>query len=126
MIYEEVIHLLWAILVVVAVLALAYAFTRFVAGRASGGRFHYRGRRITVLEQVPVGREQKILLVKLGEGFYFLGSAQGTISCLAQVSPEEVERWRLEDEAQSQNAASLGFREALRKVIDQRKDRGGS
>ena len=125
MIYEEVIHLLWAILVVVAVLVLAYAFTRFVAGRA-GGRFHYRGRRITVLEQVPVGRDQKILLVKLGEGFYFLGSAQGTISCLTQVSPEEVERWRLEDEAQSQTAASLGFREALRKVMDQRKDRGGS
>ena len=123
--FEELIDLLWAILVVAAVPVLAYAFTRFVAGRA-GGTFRYRGRRITVLEQVTVGRDQKILLVKLGEGFYFLGSTQGAISCLVQVTPEEAERWQQEDEERGQAASSLSFREAMRKVMEQRKDRGGS
>ena len=55
-----------------AILVLAYLCTRFVASRGVGERF-YRGNLITVLEKVPVGRDQKLLLVKLGEEYLFPG-----------------------------------------------------
>lgn len=124
---DDVVSLLWSILCIVAVLVLAYAFTRFVAGRAAGSNaVRYRGRRLTVLEQVNVGKDQKLLLVRMGEGLYFLGVTQGGISCLKQVSPEEAERWKQEAEDGQNVPPALSFQEALRKVVERRKDRGGS
>lgn len=122
---DGLIDLIWAILVVLAVLALAYVFTRFLVGRTSGGTIRYRGRRITVLEQATVGKDQKLLLVQMGEQFYFLGSTPGGITCLEQVSPEESQRWKLEDEARS-GQQPPSFQEALRKVGERWTNRGGS
>ena len=119
--------LLWTILVIAAVLVLAYAFTRFVAGRAAGSNsIRYRGRRLTVLEQVAVGKDQKLLLVQMGERYYFLGAAQGGISCLEQVSPEEAERWKQEAESGQDTSPTIRFQDALREVVERRRDRGGS
>lgn len=123
---EELTSLIWSILVIIAILVLAYLFTRFVAGRSGGGMLRYRGRRITVLEKVTVGKDQKILLVKMGENYYFLGCAQGGITCLEQVSQEEADQWKRESEAQKDRAPEMSFREALKKVIDSRRDRGGT
>ena len=123
---DELTGLIWSILVIIAILVLAYLFTRFVAGRSGGGVLRYRGRRITVLERVTVGKDQKILLVKMGEHYYFLGCAQGGISCLERVSQEESDQWRQESEAQKDKAPEMSFREALKKVIDSRRDRGGT
>ena len=124
---KEVLSLLWTILVVVAVLALAYWFTRGVIGRSMGDNaIRSRGRRATVLEQVAVGKDQKLLLVQVGERIYFLGSTPGGISCLEEVSPEEAERWKQEDQAGRATPPGLSFQEALKKVLERRKDRGGS
>ena len=124
---KEIAGLLWTILLIVAVLVLAYAFTRFVAGRAAGSAsIRYRGRRLTVLEQVTVGKDQKLLLVQRGERYYFLGAAQGGISCLEQVSPEEAERWKQEAESGQDTPPTIRFQDALREVVERRRDRGGS
>ena len=66
----EILSALWALFVIAAVLALAYAFTRYVAGRIPAVR---RGKHITILEQVSIGKDQKLLLVKLGKNIYLLG-----------------------------------------------------
>lgn len=125
--WEDIAGLLWTILLIVVVLALAYVFTRFVAGRAAGGTgLRYRGRRLTVLEQVTVGKDQKLLLVQMGEKYYFLGAAPGGISCLEQVSPEEAERWKTEAESGQDTPAAIRFQDALREVVERRRDRGGS
>lgn len=123
---DELASLIWSILLIIVILVLAYLFTRFVAGRSGGGILRYRGRRITVLEKVTVGKDQKILLVKMGEHYYFLGCAQGGISCLEQVSQEESDRWNQESEAQKANAQEMSFREALKKVMDSRRGKGGT
>ena len=47
--------LLWALFVTCLILALAYWFTRYVAGRMVTGGL-VRGKHITVLEQVAVGK----------------------------------------------------------------------
>mgnify|MGYP001058309143 CR=1 FL=1 len=70
---QQILGLLWSLVMIGAILVLAYLCTRFVASRGVGERF-YRGNLITVLEKVPVGRDQKLLLVKLGEEYYFLGA----------------------------------------------------
>ena len=125
--WPEIVSLLWAILLIAVVLVLAYAFTRFVASRAVGsGGLRYRGRRLTVLEQVTVGKDQKLLLVQMGEKYYFLGAAQGGISCLDQVSPEEAERWRQEAGSGRDAGPAVRFQDALREVVERRRDRGGS
>ena len=123
----EIAGLLWALLLIVVVLALAYAFTRFVAGRAAGGTgLRYRGRRLTVLEQVNIGKDQKLLLVWMGETYYFLGAAQGGISCLERVSPEEADHWRQEAEDGQNSPPAIRFQDALREIVERRRDRGGS
>lgn len=108
--------LVWALLAICAVLLGAYWFTRHVVGRLPvAGRL--RGRRIRVLEQVPVGRDQKLLLVQVGDQVHLIGTAQGGISCLWSVPKEEVERWR--QEAEEQTPAGPGFEQALRDVLRQ-------
>ena len=123
----EIASLLWTLLLIAAVLALAYVFTRWVAGRAAAGAGPvYRGRRLAVLEQINVGKDQKLLLVRMGETYCFLGAAPGGISCLRQVSPEELERWRQEREDGQDAPPAVSFRTALHRAVRHRKDRGGS
>ena len=65
--------LLWALFVTCLILVLAYWFTRYVAGHMMTGALG-RGKHITVLEQVSVGKEQRLLLVRIGNRTYFLSA----------------------------------------------------
>ena len=107
---ETVLSLVGALAAICVVLALSYLFTRYVVGRTGLPR-GLRGRHITILEQVPVGREQKLLLVQVGERVYLLGTSQGSVTYLRTV-PED---------AAAHPAPELSFQEALRNVIRQRK-----
>lgn len=112
--------LLWALFVTCLILALAYWFTRHVVGRMAGGGL-VRGRRINVLEQVPVGKDQRLLLVRLGERLYLLGAAPGGITNLGEV-PQEV----LDQEADTPDSGPAvklpeNFAQALHRVLEQRK-----
>lgn len=117
----DILSLIWALLAIGLVLFLAYAFTRFAAGRGTLGKLRLRNRRITILEQVPVGRDQKLLLVRLGERFYFLGTAQGSVTCLREVPEDEAARWAQEDASGGPAEKNMSFQEAVRKVLEQRK-----
>ena len=108
--------LLGAVLAICLVLALAYGFTRYVVGRSAVG--HRLSRHMRVLEQLSVGRDQKLLLVQVGEEIHLLGAAQGGITHLRTISPEEAERWRQEA---SQKAETMSFQKALGEVLRQRK-----
>ena len=113
--------MLWSLVVIGAILALAYVCTRFVASRGVGERLG-RGNRITVLEKVPVGKDQRLLLVKLGEEYYFLGAGPSGITCLGKVSGQTAEEW---DKEPQEQPAPMPFRQALEQVMKQRKDKGG-
>ena len=117
----ETLQLVWALLVVAAVLALAYLATRFLGGRMGAGARLRRGR-VTVLEQIPLGRDQKLLLVRMGGFLYLLGVTQGGITRLEKIPEEKLAGQEGEPSAGRDQPPS--FSEALKKVLEQRKKSG--
>ena len=115
---QDILGLLWALAAVVVVLVLAYLFTKHVGGRLLLGS-RYRGRHIAVLEQAAVGRDQRLLLVQVGERIYLLGATPGGITCLKELDPEQTAGWVGEDDPPT--GEKMEFREALRRVLEQRK-----
>lgn len=86
--------MLGALLCILLILALAYGATRLVAG--GGGRLSapfLGGGRLKVLDQISLGREQKLLLAQALERYYLLGVSPGGITMLCELSAEEVESW---------------------------------
>jgi flagellar protein FliO/FliZ len=116
---KEIGSVLWALLVTCLVLFLAYWFTRHVVGRLSIGRTFQR--HMTVLEKVSLGRDQRLVLAQVGDTLYLLGVTPGGISCLRVLSEEEAAPWRRPEEPPTAPMGRTSFREALRKVLEQRK-----
>ena len=113
-------EVLWTICAILGVLVLAYLFTRYVAGRGQGGGPSRLGKRmLTILDQVAVGKDQRLLLVRAGETYYFLGVTQGSITCLEKLTAEEAEAWM--GGADGAAAPKMGFQEALHSVLEQRR-----
>lgn len=119
---QEVLLLLKALLITVLVLVLAYWFTRHMAGRMAGrmaGGSRVRGRCITVLEQVSVGKESKLLLARLGDRLYFLAMTPGGITILREVTEEEAASWTGPESSPAETPDS--FAQAIRRVLEKRK-----
>lgn len=120
---DEIISLLCVLLATCVILVLAYCFTRYVVGRMVPGGGSWRSGHITVLEQVAISRDQKLLLVRVGERIYFLGVTQGSITCLQVVPEEETAKW--EEERQQSSSPIMptmsNFKEVYRKMMEQRK-----
>lgn len=116
--WQSIFSLLWALFVTCLILALAYFATRFLAGRMATGGLA-RGRRITVLEQTTVGKDQKLLLVRLDDRVYFLAVTAGGACVLRELTEEENDAWQASQPLPSAQADS--FAQALRRVMEQRK-----
>ena len=118
---EEVLQLIWALVVVAAVLVLAWLFTRFVAGRMSGGAplGLSKDKPVKLLAQLSVGREQRVLLIQVGEQYYLLGAAQGGVTLLDKLSEEESAELRRQAPP-ADPGERMGFQKALKKVLEQR------
>ena len=107
---------LWLIICVVLVMGLAYWFTRYVAGRGALRGFQ-PGRQMEALDQLPLGRDQRVVLVRAGERFLLLGATPAGISLLAEHTKEEAASWKREAEERP------GFQEALMTVLSKKKRR---
>ena len=112
--------LIWMLVCVLAVVILAYLFTRYVAGR--GGTLGVSGgsERFKVLARLPLGREQSAVLVKAGEKYLLLGVTSSEITVLKELTAEEAEAVYALPPGQS---APPSFGEALRTVLKQKKPR---
>ena len=115
---KDVLSLIGTLVAVCLVLALAYLFTRYVVGRTALPQ-GWRRRHIPLLEPLPVGKDQKLLLIRVGEEVHLLGAAQGGVTYLRTIPKEEADRWEVEAEASQ--APETGFQTALRDVLRQRK-----
>ena len=110
----------WMLVCVLAVIVLAWLFTRYVAGRggiigASGGSERFR-----VLARLSLGREQSTVLVKAGEKYLLLGVTPSGITLLKELTPEEAEAvYALPPD----QPPPPSFGEALRTVLKQKKPR---
>ncbi len=124
--WEEIGALLGMLAAVLGVLVLAWLFTRYLAGHAPGlgGFLPGKSGKLRLLERLPLGREQSLVMVRAGETVLLLGVTGREISLLRELSAEEAEAWDSAAQTASPAAgaeAPIPFRDALREVLKQRK-----
>lgn len=113
--------LLWVILCVVLIVGLAYWFTRYVAARGFPGGPGFRGTdQLRALARLSLGRDEALVIVQAGERYFLLGVTPAGISNLAEFTGEEAARWTA---GQEEQPAPPSFLEAMRTVIQQKKQR---
>ena len=102
-------------------MGLAYWFTKHVVGRGFGP--YAAGEKtgnLQSLSRITVGKDQQLLLVRIGARHFLLGCAQGGISTLAEFSQEEAAAWM---ETGETGGNTPSFSQALATVLRQRKKR---
>ena len=109
---------LWLVICVVLIVGLAYWFTRYVAGRGALGAFQ-GGRRMEVLDRLPLGRDQNVILARVGERYLLLGTGTAGVTLLAELTAEEAASWRQPQEAGDRP----GFQETFLTIMKQKKRR---
>ena len=118
---DNILSLLWLLICVLAIAALAYLFTKYVAGRnggllgAGGGTAHFK-----VLARLSLGRDQSLVLVRAGERYLLLGAAPSGVTLTAELTPEEAKALY---QPPSDQPSPPSFAEALRTVLKQKKPR---
>lgn len=115
-----VIQLLGALAVVAAVLALAYLATRCIAGGLGQPGVQLAGRHLVPIEQLSLGKDQKLLLVRLEERYLLLGVTPGGITCLKELSREETAAWPGEEPS---GRTPSPFQERLQSIWERAKRR---
>ncbi len=111
---------LWMLVCVVLIIGLAYWFTRYVAGRGALGAFS-GGRRMEVLDRMPLGRDQSVVLARVGERYLLLGAGTAGITLLAELTEEEAAAWKPPETAAEEKKP--GFKEAFLTMMKQRERR---
>ncbi len=109
---------LWMAVCVVLIIGLAYWFTKFTAGRGAFGAFQ-GGRRMEVLDRLPLGRDQSVILARVGERYLLLGTGTAGITLLAELTPEEAASWKTQQSPEE----NPGFKEAFMAVLKQKRRR---
>lgn len=123
MTWEELGTLLGMILAVVVILFLAYFAARYVAGRGMGGRaisLDGRNGNIRLLERVPMGREQSLVVVEVGGAYLLLGVTAAGITLLHELNEEESAPWK-EASAPNGTHPPMRFQDALAEVLKKKK-----
>ncbi len=124
--WESLFSLVSTLLIIVAVLALAYLFTKHVAGRLyTGGANSFRSKRMQVLEQLSLGKDQKLVIAKMGDDLYFLGITQSGVSCIEKIPQETAQKWADEDEQKLDKQPEVNFSDILRKATEKFNGKGG-
>ena len=118
---EVLLSLLWLVVCCAVVLGLAYWFTKHVVGRGRLGSLGIGGgtENLRVLDQLSLGKDQRLLVVCAGDRFLLLGVTASGISTLAELTPEEAEAWLAREKTQLEQSPP-SFTEALQKVLKQK------
>ncbi len=119
---DSILSLVWLLVCVLVIIALAYLFTKYVAGR-SGGFLGIGGGTdgFKVLARLSLGREQSLALVQAGKRYFLLGVAPSKVSLVAELTREEAQE--LYPQSTPGQPAPPSFGEALRTVLKQKKPR---
>lgn len=88
---------------VILILYLAYAATKWIGTHsAPGGAVTLRtggDARLRILAQLGVGRNERLVLVRLDERCYLLGVTEHRITLLRELEGDEAARWLAESES---------------------------
>ncbi len=118
---NPIFSLLWMVVSVIVIIGLAYWFTKYVAGRGGLGVFGplKAGGGLAILAQLPLGREQKLVVAQAGERYFLLGVTGSDITMLAEFTAEEAALWRRQAETEDQSGTP-SFRQVLNTVLRQK------
>lgn len=83
--WREILSIVGSLLMFVLVLALAWGFSHLL-GRGYGKVAH--GKKLKLIEQLPVGRDQKLLLVSVKGREFLIGVGSTDIRLLAELEPD--------------------------------------
>ena len=117
MIGKDLLSLLGIILVLVLVMGGCYLFTRW-AGMGLGGSLGRGSARMQVVERLPVGRDQALLVVRLADRYLLVGSSPNGVSLLAELTGEEGALWAPPEPKTDQ--PGMDFRELVRKLREKK------
>ena len=106
---------------VILILYLAYAATKWIGTHsAPGGAVTLRtggDARLRILAQLGVGRNERLVLVRLDERCYLLGVTEHQITLLRELDDAEAAKWLTENEP----SAAPGFLEVLNESLRKKK-----
>lgn len=115
---QDVWSLLGMLAAVILILVMAYVVSKWVAGHGplyAGGRSGVES--LCVLRQISVGRNERLLLVRLQERCLLVGVTAGGMTLLAELTQEEAAQWLQKREA----PASPSFLDALKENLSKKK-----
>ena len=105
-----------AVLTVAVVLLLAYWCSRLLAKQWVRGN---GGANLQVIEQIQIGQNQRILLLKAGKTNYLIGVSQSSVQMLADVEGE----FQAAEPSKPEPLTQLPFRDVLDKYLASRQNK---
>ncbi len=115
--WKDLLPLLGIILVLLLVMGGCYLFTRWAAA-GLGGSPGRGSERMQVVERLPVGRDQALLVVRLADRYLLLGSTAAGLSLLAELTEEEGALWA--PAVRGADKPVMDFRELVRKLREKK------
>jgi len=115
--WKELLSLLGIVLALLLVLGGCWLFTRW-AGTGLGRGLAGRSTRMQVVERLPVGRDQALLVVRVAGRYLLLGSSPNGFSLLAELTEEEKALWA--PGAAPADRSGTDFLELLRKLREKK------
>ena len=117
--------LAWLLICVILILGFAYFFTKYVVGRNFQGTFGgaHRGM-LQVLTQLPLGRDRQVVLIRMGDRYFLLGSTANEINLLSEIPKEEVDAWREKERQMGEEGRSPSFAQSLQEILKSGRYRG--
>ncbi len=105
--------LIKTVIALVVVVALAWAFLRWGLRRLLPGRPH--SDEMEVVDRLPLESRRSIVLVRVHGRYLLLGSAEGSVTLLAELEPEQVARLELLRAERPRRSFAEVLREAVAK-----------
>lgn len=105
------------LIIVIAVLLLAWWCTRHLAART---RFGIESNYIRVLDRISIAQDKMLLFIQIEDRSYLIGVSSSSITTLAEINDELTP---LKTEGQNAGTVnSIDFKEVLKKLGGNRKD----
>lgn len=117
----DIFTVLGMLLIVAAILVLAYFSTKYIArmrfGSMSAGA---KNGRMQVLDQLSMGTDLRLIVVRVGVRYLLLGLSANGIQTLAELTQDEALLWD-EQETDQTNPNPPSFRASFLEVLKQKR-----
>lgn len=110
---SEVFSVLGMLLTVGLVLVLAYLCTRYLAGHGLNLPRTARSGQLLLLDQLSLGKDQRLVLVQVGTRYLLLGVAPSSVTLVSELTEEQAGLWQTQTTKDDVHSPVLNFRDAF-------------